>query len=80
MFLVTLNVTNHIYFSRPNCRNSYAFSSGQIENIARKCRIECILEGKKPAFDMVKTFCDEELLARPRTQITGFQNNRHNDE
>ena len=59
---------------------SYTFSGGQIENIARKCRIESILEGKKPDFGMLKTFCDEELLAKPRTQITGFQNKRHDDE
>ena len=59
---------------------SYPFSGGQIENIARKCRIECILEGKNPDFGMLKTFCDEELLAKPRTQITGFHNKRHDDE
>ena len=59
---------------------NYPFSGGQIENIVRKCRIECILEGKKPDFSMLKTFCNEELLAKPRTQITGFQNKRYDNE
>ena len=60
--------------------DQYPFSGGQIENVARKCHIESILEGKNPDFGMLKTFCDEELLAQPRTQITGFQNKRHDDE
>ena len=53
--------------------NQYPFSGGQIENIARKCRIESILEGKKPDFGMLKTFCDEEFLAKQRKTITGFR-------
>ena len=58
----------------------YPFSGGQIENIARKCKIESILNGKSPDFDMLKTFCDEELLVKPHTQIIGFQNKRHYEE
>ena len=54
--------------------NEYDFSGGQIENIVRKCRIESILNGNKPDFDMVKTFCDEELLAKQRTAVAGFRN------
>ena len=54
--------------------NDYAFSGGQIENIVRKCRIENILNGKKPDFDMVKNFCDEELLAKQKTAVAGFRN------
>lgn len=56
--------------------NDYPFSGGQIENIARKCRIEYILEGKTPDFDMVKSFCDEELLVKTRTHVAGFRNDR----
>lgn len=53
---------------------SYAFSGGQIENIARKCKIESVLNGKTPDFDMLKTFCDEELMVKERTHIAGFRN------
>ena len=53
---------------------SYAFSGGQIENIARKCKIESILNGKAPDFDMLKTFCDEENLVKERSHVAGFRN------
>ena len=53
---------------------SYAFSGGQIENIARKCKIESILNGKAPDFDMLKTFCDEEILVKERLHVAGFRN------
>ena len=52
----------------------YDFSGGQIENIARKSQIESILEGTTPDFETLKTFCDEECMAKPRTQILGFRN------
>ena len=51
----------------------YPFSGGQIENIARKCKIESILNGKTPDFDMLKTFCDEELMVKERAHVTGFR-------
>ena len=51
----------------------YDFSGGQIENIARKSQIECILEGSTPGFEMLRTFCDEECLAIPRKAIVGFR-------
>ena len=51
----------------------YAFSGGQIENIVRKCRIEYILNGKMPNYNMLKTFCDEELLTKQRTSVAGFR-------
>ena len=54
--------------------NDYEFSGGQIENIIRKCRIECILNGKKPDFEMLKTFCDEERLVKHENHIIGFKN------
>ena len=53
--------------------NDYNFSGGQIENIVRKCRIEYILNGKKPNLDMLRMFCDEELLNKQRTPIAGFR-------
>ena len=52
----------------------YPFSGGQIENIARKCKIESILNGKAPDFDMLKTFCDEELMVKERSRVAGFRN------
>lgn len=54
----------------------YNFSGGQIENIARKSQIECILEGTTPAFETIRTFCDEECLAKRKapTSIIGFRN------
>ena len=56
--------------------DDYPFSGGQIENIARKCKIEYILEGKTPDFDMLKSFCDEEVLIKTRTHVAGFRNDR----
>lgn len=53
--------------------NDYDFCGGQIENVVRKCRIECILNGKKPDFGMLKTFCDEDFLAKQRKTIIGFR-------
>jgi SpoVK/Ycf46/Vps4 family AAA+-type ATPase len=52
----------------------YDLSGGQIENIARKCKIENILTSKSPNFEMLKTFCDEELLIKERAHIVGFRN------
>jgi len=52
----------------------YDFSGGQIENIARKSQIECILEGTTPDFETLRTFCDEEFMAKPRNTILGFRN------
>ncbi len=52
----------------------YNLSGGQIENIARKCKIESILNGKAHEFDMLKTFCDEENLVKERSRVAGFRN------
>ena len=54
--------------------DDYAFSGGQIENIARKSQIESILEGTTPDFEMLCTFCDEESLSKPKNTIIGFKN------
>lgn len=55
--------------------SNYNFSGGQIENIARKSQIECILEGSTPNFEMLRTFCDEECLAKSHNKVIGFRNN-----
>lgn len=52
----------------------YNFSGGQIENIARKSQIECILEGTTPNFDTLRIFCDEECLSKPQSKTIGFRN------
>ena len=52
----------------------YPFSGGQIENIARKCKIESVISGKALDFDMLKTFCDEESLVKERFRMAGFKN------
>lgn len=54
--------------------SNYNFSGGQIENIARKSQIECILEGSTPNFEMLRTFCDEECLTKSRNKVVGFRN------
>ncbi|GHV96353.1 hypothetical protein AGMMS50293_26730 [Spirochaetia bacterium] len=51
--------------------HTYDFSGGQIGNVARKSSIQFILHGKKPAFELLKRFCDEELLDTGRKPI-GF--------
>jgi SpoVK/Ycf46/Vps4 family AAA+-type ATPase len=63
------SITNHMQIV-----DHYPFSGGQIENIARKCKIESILNGKAPDFDMLKTFCDEEILVKERSHVAGFRN------
>ena len=54
--------------------SSYNFNGGQIENIARKSQIECILEGTTPNLGTLRAFCDEECLAKPQSKTIGFRN------
>ncbi|GMO12949.1 MAG: hypothetical protein Ta2A_23390 [Treponemataceae bacterium] len=49
----------------------YDFSGGQIENIARKRTVECILCGTEPPFKKMLEFCTEETLQKADKQI-GF--------
>lgn len=42
----------------------FDFSGGQIENIARKCKIEYITTGKRINLALAQTFCREEFLNR----------------
>lgn len=51
----------------------FDFSGGQIENIARKCKIDYITTGNPPALSRIQTFCREEHLNRSnRHRPVGF--------
>jgi SpoVK/Ycf46/Vps4 family AAA+-type ATPase len=41
----------------------YAFSGGNIENIARKSAVGYVLSGKKAGLDELRKYCDEEMLS-----------------
>lgn len=43
-----------------NLADNYAFSGGEIENIARKCEIENLVLGKEINFDVIQDFCNTE--------------------
>jgi SpoVK/Ycf46/Vps4 family AAA+-type ATPase len=49
----------------------FEFSGGQIENIARKRTVECIISGQEPSIDRLVSFCQEELLEKETGRI-GF--------
>jgi len=53
----------------------YAFSGGEIENIARKRAIAKVLTGTEPSWEQILGFCDEEHLnlSQPTKRI-GFGN------
>ena len=44
--------------------NKYAFSGGNIENIARKCTVEYVLSGNEPTLSSLDNYCQEEILSR----------------
>lgn len=50
----------------------FDFSGGQIENVARKCKIEFILTGQHPELESIRTFCREESLSRVSHVKIGF--------
>lgn len=50
----------------------FEFSGGQIENVARKCRIEYVLSGEAPALGQIREFCKEERLNRDYHKKIGF--------
>ena len=53
--------------------NCYDFSGGQIENIARKCDIECILHGEDAiSEECIEKYCQEELIDRNNKNRIGF--------
>jgi SpoVK/Ycf46/Vps4 family AAA+-type ATPase len=42
----------------------YDFSGGQIENIARKRTVDCIISGKEPELDTLLALSQDEVLAK----------------
>ena len=42
----------------------YAFSGGNIENIARKSTVAYVLSGKEPSLETLDSYCREEILNR----------------
>jgi hypothetical protein len=53
---------------------TYDFSGGQIENIARKRSIEYVLTGKEVTLEELESYCDHELLHASQAQkrVVGF--------
>jgi SpoVK/Ycf46/Vps4 family AAA+-type ATPase len=51
---------------------TYDFSGGQIENIARKRTISCILNGTEPSLEAMHNYCREELFCRNEKKKIGF--------
>jgi hypothetical protein len=49
----------------------FDLSGGQIENVARKVTVAGLLHGNEPSLEELVSYCEEESLAKPRTQI-GF--------
>jgi hypothetical protein len=52
----------------------FAFSGGEIENIARKWTVEHIIKGAEPAAETVRRWCEDELIARKAGSGIGFKN------
>ena len=53
--------------------DSYAFSGGNIENIARKSAVGYVLSGKKADIGELRKYCDEEMLSsQKQTRRIGF--------
>ena len=42
--------------------DKYAFSGGNIENIARKSTVEYVLSGNEPTLSSLEGYCQEEIL------------------
>jgi hypothetical protein len=52
----------------------FAFSGGQIENIARKWTVEHIIKGARPALEVLRRWCEDEFIARKAGGSIGFRN------
>lgn len=52
--------------------NEFDFFGGQIENIARKSKIEYILSGREISLEVVRGFCHQEYLNRSARPRMGF--------
>lgn len=55
-----------------NLAETFDFSGGQIENIARKCTIEYAITGEMPSVNQIRNFCQEESLNRNNCRKVGF--------
>ncbi|MDR0638826.1 MAG: ATP-binding protein [Spirochaetaceae bacterium] len=51
----------------------FAFSGGEIENIARKWTVEHIIKGVEPATETIRRWCEDELIARKTGGNIGFK-------
>jgi SpoVK/Ycf46/Vps4 family AAA+-type ATPase len=54
--------------------DEFAFSGGQIENIARKWTVEQIIKGTSPTQESLRRWCEDELLVRKAGGKIGFKN------
>lgn len=54
---------------------NYPFSGGEIENIARRCLLKEILDGKDISFKQLKTICSEEKWNKQSVSKIGFCKN-----
>jgi hypothetical protein len=52
--------------------NRYDFSGGQIENIARKCTIDSIINGSEPDLEKLHFYCKNEFLTKSIHRQIGF--------
>lgn len=50
----------------------FDFSGGQIENIARKCKIDNAISGNHATLDQIRGYCNEEYLNRNSRSRIGF--------
>lgn len=52
---------------------TYDFSGGQIENIARKCTVDSILNGTQTSLERIRDYCENESLHRSyKSKRIGF--------
>ena len=52
--------------------DSFDFSGGQIENVARKSAVEKILSGKNPTEVQLNEFCQQEAINNAKFRKIGF--------
>jgi hypothetical protein len=65
----SLSVADAEHLSR-----EFAFSGGEIENIARKWTVEYIVKGGEPSADTIRRWCEDEFIARKAGGTIGFKN------
>ncbi|MDR2807629.1 MAG: ATP-binding protein [Spirochaetaceae bacterium] len=51
----------------------YNFSGGQIENISRKRIVDSVISGANPSFDILLSFCQDELIGTDTWAPMGFK-------